>query len=143
MSLDEPTLRFPNGFTWGAATSSYQIEGAHDAAGKGPSIWDAFCRIPGRVAAGDTGDVACDHYHRFREDVALMASLGLRAYRFSMSWPRLLPTGRLERGALNPDGIRFYNELIDALLELLQLIQAHCVELDGVRRARIFRHGWL
>jgi beta-glucosidase len=111
-------MKFPDGFTWGVATSSYQIEGGHDAGGKGPSIWDAFCHIPGRIANGDTGDVACDHYHRFRDDVKLMADLGIPAYRFSISWPRLMPTGRVdERGAIHPDGIRFYNELIDCLLE--------------------------
>lgn len=108
------TMKFPQGFTWGVATSSYQIEGAHDKDGKGPSIWDAFCQTPGRIANGDTGNIACDHFHRFREDVALMASLGIRAYRFSISWPRLLPTGR---GAVNENGIRFYNGLIDVLLD--------------------------
>ena len=115
-SSDGPNV-FPAGFTWGTATSAYQIEGGHDAGGKGPSIWDAFCRVPGRIHAGDTGDVACDHYHRFREDVALMASLGLKAYRFSISWPRLMPAGRMERGGVNAAGVRFYSELIDALLE--------------------------
>lgn len=111
-------MTFPDHFTWGTATSSYQIEGAHNADGKGPSIWDAFCRIPGRIERGETGDTACDHYHRFREDVALMSALGMCAYRFSISWPRLMPTGRLdERGAINEAGIRFYNDLIDCLLE--------------------------
>ena len=110
-------MNFPDGFTWGLATSAYQIEGAHDAEGKGPSIWDAFCQIPGRIHAGDSGNIACDHFHRFREDVALMASLGMPAYRFSISWPRLLPSGRMERGSVNPAGIRFYSELIDVLLE--------------------------
>ncbi len=110
--------RFPDDFTWGTATSAYQIEGGHAADGKGPSIWDAFCAVPGRVLNGDTGETACDHYHRFREDVALMASLGLKAYRFSISWPRILPTGRADaRCGVNPEGIRFYNELIDTLLE--------------------------
>lgn len=110
-------MRFPEGFTWGTATSAYQIEGGHEAGGKGPSIWDAFCRIPDRIEAGDDGDVACDHYHRFREDVAMMAAMGLKAYRFSISWPRILPTGRLERGSVNEEGILFYSELIDCLLE--------------------------
>lgn len=107
-------MKFPDQFTWGMATSSYQIEGAHNADGKGPSIWDAFSRIPGRILGGDTGDLACDHYHRFRDDVKLMASLGVPAYRFSISWPRVLPTGR---GTGNPAGIKFYSDLIDALLE--------------------------
>lgn len=105
---------FPEGFTWGTATSSYQIEGAWLEGGKGHSIWDAFCHIPGKVRNGDTGDVACDHYHRFREDVELLARMGVNAYRFSISWPRILPAGY---GTANQEGIRFYSELIDALLE--------------------------
>jgi beta-glucosidase len=104
---------FPEGFIWGTATSSYQVEGAWDQDGKGWSIWDAFSHTPGKVAQGDTGDLACDHYHRFREDVKIMADMGLRAYRFSISWPRVLPTGR---GAVNEAGIAFYSELIDELL---------------------------
>lgn len=111
------TRFFPEGFLWGAATSSYQIEGAHDADGKGPSIWDAFCRIPGKIRNGDTGDLACDHYHRFREDVALIRKLGFKAYRFSISWPRLLPGGTREQGGVNEAGIQFYSDLIDVLLE--------------------------
>jgi len=113
----ENAMPFPDGFLWGCATSSYQIEGGHDADGKGPSIWDAFCHIPGRIRNGDHGEVACDHYHRFREDVALIRELGFKAYRFSISWPRLLPAGTITRGAVNEEGIRFYSELIDALLE--------------------------
>ena len=107
-------LQFPEPFTWGAATSSYQIEGAWLEVGKGLSLWDAFAHTPGRIHNGETGDTAADHYHRFREDVARMAEMGLKAYRFSISWPRILPTGR---GDINPLGIRFYSELIDALLE--------------------------
>ena len=84
---------FPDGFLWGAATASYQIEGAHDEDGRSPSIWDTFCRTPGKVANGDTGDVACDHYHRMPQDVALMKDLGLDAYRFSVAWPRVIPGG--------------------------------------------------
>jgi beta-glucosidase len=84
---------FPKNFYWGAATASYQIEGGWDLDGKGPSIWDTFSHTPGKVKNGDTGDVACDHIHRFREDVALMKQLGLKAYRFSISWPRVLPEG--------------------------------------------------
>ena len=98
---------------WGVATSAYQIEGAADAEGKGPSIWDAFCRIPGRILNGDNADTACGHYHRFAEDIALMKELGVDSYRFSLSWPRILPDGR---GALNPAGLRFYQNLIDGLL---------------------------
>jgi beta-galactosidase len=104
---------FPDDFVWGAATSSYQIEGSALSDGKGPSIWDAFTMIPGKVRNGDSGLVACDHYRRFREDVKLMADIGIKAYRFSISWPRVLPAGR---GDVNPDGLRFYSELVDELL---------------------------
>lgn len=106
-------LEFPQDFVWGAATAAYQIEGAWDEDGKGPSIWDVFCRVPGAIQNGDTGDVACDHYHRWQEDVALMRELGLRAYRFSISWPRVLPEGK---GKVNLPGLDFYNRLVDALL---------------------------
>lgn len=105
--------RFPDGFVWGASTSSYQIEGAVSAGGRGASIWDTFSHTPGRVANGDTGDVACDHYHRYLEDVGLMARAGLGAYRFSIAWPRVQPTGR---GAANARGLDFYDRLTDALL---------------------------
>ncbi len=105
--------RFPDGFLWGAATSAYQIEGAVDEDGRGPSIWDTYAHTPGRIDNGDTGDVACDSYHRWPEDVALLAELGLNAYRFSLAWPRILPDGRrLERR-----GLDHYARLIDALLE--------------------------
>jgi beta-glucosidase len=105
---------FPEGFEWGAATASYQIEGAFLEDGKGLSIWDVFSRQPGRVQRGENGDVACDHYHRYREDVALMADLGLQTYRFSISWPRVIPFGA---GEPNEKGIDFYSRLVDALLE--------------------------
>ncbi len=105
---------FPEGFTWGASTSSYQVEGATREDGRGESIWDRFAHAPGRIRNGDTGDVACDHYHRYRDDVALMAELGLDAYRFSIAWPRVLPTGT---GAVNEAGLDFYERLVDALLE--------------------------
>ena len=105
---------FPFDFIWGAATASYQIEGAWNEDGKGESIWDRFSHTPGKVANGDTGDVAADHYHRWREDVALMKEVGLRAYRFSIAWPRLLPEGR---GSVNPPGLDFYDQLVDGLLE--------------------------
>ncbi len=105
---------FPSDFIWGAATASYQIEGAWDEDGKGESIWDRFSHTPGRVANGDTGDVAADHYHRWREDVALMQEIGLQAYRFSIAWPRLLPQGR---GSINQAGLDFYDRLVDGLLE--------------------------
>src|SRR5690625_844504 len=105
---------FPDEFIWGSATSAYQIEGAWKEAGKGLSIWDVFAHTPGKISGGDNGDIATDHYHRFREDVDLMADAGLSAYRFSISWSRILPAGY---GAVNQDGIRFYSELIDALLD--------------------------
>jgi beta-glucosidase len=105
-------LDFPDQFLWGAATAAYQIEGAAEEGGRGPSIWDVFCATPGRTKCGDTGRVACDHYHRWRQDVDLMRSLNLRAYRFSISWPRVLPAGR---GAVNGVGLDFYDRLVDAL----------------------------
>ncbi|WP_422734655.1 GH1 family beta-glucosidase [Micromonospora sp. WMMD558] len=106
-------LRFPEGFRWGAATAAYQIEGAVRDDGRGPSIWDTFSRTPGKVHQGHTGDVACDHYHRYADDVALMAELGLRTYRFSVAWPRIQPDGT---GPVNPRGLDFYDRLVDALL---------------------------
>lgn len=104
---------FPTDFVWGVSTAAYQIEGAWNEDGKGPSIWDTFTHTPGRVARGENGDVACDHYHRYRDDVALMAELGVRAYRFSVSWPRWMPSGR---GGVNPRGRAFYDRLVDAVL---------------------------
>ncbi len=106
-------LPFPPTFTWGAATSAYQVEGAWQADGKGELIWDRFSHTPGRIENGDTGDLACDHYHRWREDIALMQSIGLKAYRFSIAWPRILPQGR---GAVNAAGLDWYEQLVDALL---------------------------
>jgi beta-glucosidase len=105
---------FPADFLWGAATSAYQIEGSPLADGAGSSIWQRFAHTPGRTHDGDTGDVACDHYRRYRDDVALMRDLGLTAYRFSVSWARVLPEGR---GAVNPAGLDFYERLVDALLQ--------------------------
>ena len=106
-------LTFPSDFLWGAATAAYQIEGAWNEDGKGESIWDRFSHTPGKIRDGDTGDVACDHYHRYRDDIALMRQLGLKAYRFSISWPRVIPNGR---GAVNPAGLDFYDRLVDELL---------------------------
>ncbi|GAA5178972.1 GH1 family beta-glucosidase [Niveibacterium umoris] len=103
---------FPADFIWGVATSAYQIEGAAHEGGRGPSIWDVFAATPGKVAGGDTGEHACDHYHRYREDVALMQSLGVDAYRFSIAWPRVQPDGA---GAWNEEGWAFYGRLLDAL----------------------------
>ncbi len=106
-------LAFPNNFLWGTATSSYQIEGAASEDGRGPSIWDTFCRTPGKVVNGDDGDVACDHYHRYPEDIELMAELGVQAYRFSIAWPRIFPQGT---GEINQAGLDFYDRLVDNLL---------------------------
>ena len=105
---------FPDDFLWGAATASYQIEGAAHRDGGGLSVWDMLGRQPGRIRDGDTGETACDHNRRYREDVGLMADLGLQAYRFSVSWPRVLPDGV---GRINQEGLDFYSRLVDALLE--------------------------
>ncbi|KDO33157.1 beta-galactosidase [Saprolegnia parasitica CBS 223.65] len=107
-------LTFPEGFVWGAATAAYQIEGAAHEGGRGLSIWDAFSKTPGKTLNGDTGDKAVDHYHLYKEDVQLMANMGLQHYRLSISWPRILPTGRMDH--INEEGIAFYNNLIDELL---------------------------
>lgn len=109
----QPTPRFPADFVWGVATSSYQIEGGADADGKGESIWDRFCRVPGAIADGSDGRVACDHVHRWAADLDLIAALGVDAYRFSVSWPRVQPDGR---GAFNAAGLGFYDRLVDGLL---------------------------
>jgi beta-glucosidase len=112
MTGADGALYFPAGFAWGAATAAYQIEGAADTDGKGPSIWDTFSHTPGKVRGGDTGDIACDSYHRYREDVALVAGLGLTSYRFSVSWPRVQPGGR---GPANQRGLDYYRALLDEL----------------------------
>lgn len=107
-------LKFPSSFQWGVATSSYQIEGAVNEGGRAPSIWDTFSHQPGKVDNNDTGDVACDHYHRWQSDLDLIKSLGVDAYRFSIAWPRVQPAGS---GAWNPAGLAFYDRLTDGLLE--------------------------
>lgn len=106
-------ITFPPDFLWGTATASYQIEGATHEDGRGMSIWDTFCRVSGAVANGDTGDVACDHYHRYLDDVELMSRLGIKGYRFSIAWPRILPLGT---GKVNSAGLDFYDRLVDRLL---------------------------
>ncbi|MGE0139730.1 MAG: GH1 family beta-glucosidase [Ilumatobacteraceae bacterium] len=113
-SASSASLRFPAQFVWGAATSSYQIEGATEADGRGDSIWDRFCRLPGRIADGSDGAVACDHFHRWRDDIGMMSALGLTGYRFSVAWPRVMPDGR---GRVNSRGLDFYERLVDALLD--------------------------
>ncbi|MGF7212827.1 beta-glucosidase [Skermanella aerolata] len=112
-AIAQQPAQFPDGFLWGTSTSSYQIEGAATADGRGPSIWDTLSHTPGKVLNNDTGDVAADHYNRYLEDVALMADAGLKAYRFSIAWPRIQPTGS---GPANAKGLDFYDRLVDALL---------------------------
>lgn len=107
------TAGFPDGFRWGTATSAYQVEGATREDGRGPSIWDTFAAEPGRVRDGSTGETSVDHYHRYKEDVALMKWIGARTYRFSVAWPRIFPEGR---GKANPKGLDFYDRLVDELL---------------------------
>ncbi|MER5297402.1 family 1 glycosylhydrolase, partial [Streptomyces pharetrae] len=113
-STPDASRTFPRDFLWGTATAAYQIEGAAGEDGRTPSIWDTYARTPGRVRNGDTGDIATDHYHRWREDVALMAELGVGAYRFSLAWPRIQPTGR---GPAVQKGLDFYRRLVDDLLD--------------------------
>ena len=105
---------FPDGFVWGAATASYQIEGAVREDGRGSSIWDVFSQTPGKVVNGDTGEIACDHYHRWRDDIGLMRDIALPNYRLSLSWPRILPEGT---GRIESKGLDFYDRLIEGLLE--------------------------
>jgi beta-glucosidase len=133
------TTAFPAGFLWGTATAAYQIEGSPLADGAGPSIWHRFAHTPGRTARGETGDIACDHYHRWADDVRLMADLGLNAYRFSLSWSRLLPDGT---GRVNPGGVGFYDRLIDALLKhgITPLVTLYHWDLPA---ALDDRGGWL
>src|SRR2546430_2784113 len=111
--MTEPFPQFPADFRWGVSTAAYQIEGAVTADGRGPSIWDTFSHEPGRIVDGSTGDVACDHYQRWPQDVQLLADLGVRAYRFSIAWPRIQAAGS---GPANPAGIGFYDRLVDSLL---------------------------
>jgi beta-glucosidase len=110
---------FPEDFLWGAATASYQIEGAAMEGGRQPSVWDTFSATPGRVLNGDTGAVACDHYHRYEQDVQLMAELGIKHYRFSIAWPRIIPEGR---GAVNEQGVDFYKRLVGLPCGITELL---------------------
>lgn len=110
---ERPPITFPDGFRWGAATASYQIEGAAYEGGRGKTVWDTFSHTEGKVAKGHTGDVACDHYHRLDDDIALMADLGLQTYRFSIAWSRVQPEGR---GHINSEGLAFYHRLVEGLL---------------------------
>ncbi len=139
LAEDGEPIAFPSGFRWGASTSAYQIEGAVKEDGRGPSIWDVFCRVPGKIVNGDTGDVACDHYHRYREDVGLLDAAGFRAYRFSTAWPRILPAGT---GAVNGPGLDFYDRLVDALLEK-KIEPWLCLYHWDLPQALQERGGWL
>ena len=121
-----PGSDLPDGFVWGAATAAYQIEGAARTDGRGESIWDRFAHTPGHIADGSDGDVACDHYHRYRDDVALLTYLGLDAYRFSIAWPRILPEGR---GRVNDAGLDFYDRLVDELLRQRDHAPRHALSL--------------
>jgi len=131
-------LAFPPGFVWGSATAAYQIEGAVHADGRMPSIWDVFCQVPGNITGGDTGDVACDHYFRMDADLDLMAELGLPSYRFSVSWPRVIPGGS---GPVNEAGLDFYRRLVDGLLErgITPLLTLYHWDLP---QALQFEGGW-
>ena len=110
---EHAAITFPDGFLWGAATAAYQIEGAAHDGGRGLSVWDTFSHTEGKVANRHTGDIACDHYHRVEQDVAMMAQLGLQSYRFSIAWSRVMPDGR---GHVNAEGLAFYQRLVDLLL---------------------------
>jgi beta-glucosidase len=112
--MEDPGINLPNGFYLGTASAAYQIEGATTQDGRGPSIWDQYVKVPGAIDNGDTGDTACDHYNRWREDVDIMKSMGLNAYRFSIGWSRVMPRGR---GKVNKKGLEFYSQLVDGLLE--------------------------
>jgi beta-glucosidase len=134
-TTEELARRFPADFEFGVATAAYQIEGAVEEDGRKPSIWDAFSHTPGRVLNGDTGDVACDHYHRYKDDLALAASLGADIYRFSVAWPRVIPDGE---GAVNDKGLDFYDRLVDTMLAngLKPHITMHHWDLP------VGLHGW-
>ncbi len=141
------TRQFPERFLWGVATSAYQIEGAVAEDGRSESIWDRFCRVPGQIINGDTGDVACDHYRRWHDDIRIMKDLGLSAYRFSVAWPRVLPEGW---GPVNQAGLDFYDRLVDGLLEggiepfltLFHWDLPQCLEDEGGWRVRKTAHAF-
>src|SRR5450830_1847354 len=127
-------MAFPDGFRWGAATSAFQVEGSTTADGRGPSIWDTFAARPGTIDGGGTADPAADHYRRWRSDLDLMSTLGLGAYRFSVAWPRVQPTGS---GAINPRRLDFYKNLVDGLLAGAR----HGRTVRGLRRDPLRRAG--
>ena len=126
---------FPPGFVWGAATAAYQVEGAASEDGRKPSVWDTFSHAPGHTKNGDTGDVACDHYHRYKDDVKLMAELGIKHYRLSIAWPRVIPDGR---GAVNEKAVDFYRRLADTLLQTASRPMPPCFIGTARRPWKIF-----
>ncbi|WP_296653429.1 GH1 family beta-glucosidase [Paraburkholderia sp.] len=130
---------FDENFVWGVATSSYQIEGAAGDDGRGASIWDEFCKIPGKVVNGENGDVACDHYHRLDQDLDMMADLGIKAYRFSIAWPRVQPEGK---GAFNEKGLAFYDRLVDGLLKRGMQPFATLYHWDLPQALQAAQQGW-
>ncbi|MGB9779807.1 GH1 family beta-glucosidase [Caldanaerobacter sp.] len=132
-------VKFPKDFTWGVATSSYQIEGAVNEDGRTPSIWDTFSKTEGKTYQGHTGDVACDHYHRYKEDVEIMKEIGVKAYRFSIAWPRIFP----EEGKYNPKGMDFYKRLVDELLKRDIMPVATIYHWDLPQWAYEKKGGWL
>lgn len=132
-------VKFPKDFTWGVATSSYQIEGAVNEDGRTPSIWDTFSKTEGKTYQGHTGDVACDHYHRYKEDVQIMKEIGVKAYRFSIAWPRIFP----EEGQYNPKGMDFYKRLVDELLKREIIPVATIYHWDLPQWAYEKNGGWL
>ena len=138
-AVDKSAVDFGAGFVWGASTASYQIEGAVGEDGRGPSVWDVFAHTPGRINNGDTGDVACDHYHRYREDVEWLAKGGFGAYRFSTAWSRILPAGT---GPINPLGLDFYDRLVDALIAR-GITPWLCLYHWDLPQALQARGGWL
>ena len=138
-ALAQTVASFPKGFVWGASTSALQIEGAIAEDGRGPSIWEGFARKPGTIADGSTPDVACDHYHRWRDDVGVMTQAGLGAYRFSVAWPRVMPQGT---GAVNPKGLAFYDRLVDGLLEA-GIRPMACLYHWDLPQALQDRGGWM
>jgi len=140
MGMEPPHLSFPRGFLMGTASAAYQIEGAVAEDGRGPSIWDTYSHTPGKIEDGTNGDVACDHYHRWRGDVELMRELGVNAYRFSVSWSRVLPK---RRGEINRKGLRFYSDLVDALLEARITPLVTLYHFDLPQALQEYGGGWL
>ena len=132
-------MGFKSDFLWGSASAAYQIEGAYNTDQKGPSIWDIWSHIPGKTFEGTNGDIACDHYHRFMEDIQLMKEMGLKTYRFSIAWPRILPNGT---GAVNLEGIAFYDRLIDALIanDIVPMVTLYHWDLPQVLQEKY--KGW-